>query len=586
LRRFIDPLFCMKQYGFSDEAQVSAWFSQRPLPDFRTFSPLFSPVDYLLDNPDVRDAASHPVAHFLDFGFKEGRSIKPAPALRAYRCRIDTTAIPKPRVAFVSHIFYGEYVEYFLSRLELLANLEFDVYISCSDSVYSDFADDIRTRVGPKLKAIDVVINKGRNFLPLAVTFVEALSTYDVVCHVHSKESRYSGRKQTEWADYLIAATLGPEDVVRRHIAMIASGCCEVIAPAPFRGLPPWASHTLSNGPRLAALCARLGVVAAEGFMAYPVGGMFWMSGGVMRVIASLGLTADEFPDEPSSHDGEIHHALERLVGILAQGRLAFFDQVTGTYWDPTAAVAAELRRFMPPEDLIEVINDYNFVSFDFFDTLCLRGTGSEERAKERVDFALGTTYRVPRNAVEAELRASLPPGRDVALTEISAELSRRGFERAHQAAALERAWDLESLEPNPLVVAPYLAAINAGKFVYILSDTYYDSGIIREFLDLNDLPHPKAILVSSETGVRKDRGDMWPLLLSHVGFNAVLHVGDNVHSDIQQACDAGVHTFYVSHWRNECLPVSGLSAELRDKLRTNAAFQPTRDIPAALVVE
>jgi FMN phosphatase YigB (HAD superfamily) len=270
-------------------------------------------------------------------------------------------------------------------------------------------------------------------------------------------------------------------------------------------------------------------------------------------------------------------------VGILAQGRLAFFDQVTGVYWDPGAVLTAELRRFMPPEDLIEVIKNYSTVSFDFFDTLCTRATGNEEWAKERVDFTLGNAYRLSRDSVEAELRAALPPGRDVALTEISAELTRRGYERAHWAATLERNWDLETLEPNPFVAAAYIEAINAGKTVYIVSDTYYDSGLIREFLDRCDLPHPKSILVSSETGLRKDRGDLWPLLLRLAGFNRVLHIGDNVQSDVQQACDAGIETFYVSRWRDECLPVSGLSAELRDRLQTNPAFRPTRDVPEGL---
>jgi FMN phosphatase YigB (HAD superfamily) len=297
-------------------------------------------------------------------------------------------------------------------------------------------------------------------------------------------------------------------------------------------------------------------------------------------------LTIEDFPVEPSSHDGEIHHALERLIGQLGGDRLAFFDQATGAYWDADAVVAAEITRFMPPVDLIEAASAYKVVSFDFFDTLCVRATGDEEWAKKRVDFVLGDDYRSVRNATEARLRASLPPGRDVALSEISEELSRQGYTRAYEAAALERSWDLGSLLPNLDVIPAYLAAIEDGKFVFIVSDTYYDSGIVREFLGRYDLPQPNALLVSSEIGARKDRGDMWPLLLGLVGFDPVLHVGDNVYSDIQQACDAGINTFYVSHWRNECLPFSGLSAELRDRLKTNSAFRPTRDIPEAVLAE
>ena len=453
-----------------------------------------------------------------------------------------------------------------------------DFFISVSDEVAQSCGAAIAAALGPRLKELRTVPNVGRNFAPLLVGFADALAAYDVICHCHSKESRHSGRRQTEWAEYLIAATLAPPDVARRHVDLIASGRADAIAPAPYRGVPPWASHSLSNDHQFSRLCTLLELDATTGFMTYPVGGMFWISGRLYRRLLELGLTLEDFPAEPSLPDGEIHHALERLIGRLAGPRLAFFDQVTGRYWSPAAVLRSELARFPRQDDLHQTVLDHDLVTFDFFDTLCTRAVGDEDWAKKRVGWTLGIDYLERRNAAEAALRAELGPGEDVPLVAIAQRLFVEGMTEAFRAAALERRWDANTLLPRPMVAHAYELAVSEEKTVLIISDSYYDAGLIESFLDRHGLPRPDAVLTSADIGLRKDRGDLWAHVGRLAGSKRVLHIGDNVHSDIQKAAAHGFTTFYVPHWRHELLPRAGLSRTLVQRNLLNPAFARSID--------
>lgn len=585
----IDYEFCRKYHGFGSDQEVRDWFSQPAPLDYRTFSLGFSPIDYLVDNKDLTEAAANPIAHYLGCGRTERRPVKSVTLLRDYEgAKTATRDIPPAdaRIAIVLHIYYPSFVPYFIRRLQALGGLQWDVLISASAEVMRDHEQTLRAAFGGRLRALQTVPNRGRNFAPLIVDFAAELSDYDVICHCHSKESLHSGQRQTAWADYLISSLIGAPDVTRRHLNLILSGNCDVISPAPFVGMPPWASHSLSNDAEFRRLCARLGLDGSTGFMAYPVGGMLWMSRSVYAALASLKLTHDDFPPEPSRPDGELHHALERLIGRLAGRRLAFYDQVSGRYWAADAVLREEVRRSENSGNLVEIINVHDLVTFDFFDTLCVRSTGDEEWAKRRVEFVLGQNYLARRNAAEAQLRAGLAPAEDVPLSMIAEALAGDGFVDAVGAIALERAFDLATLVPRPQIVHAYEQAIEKEKMVMIVSDSYYDRGLILSFLRKHGITEPKEILVSGDIGLRKDRGDLWQHLGRVLGSARGLHVGDNVHSDIQKASEHGFAAFYVPHWRQELLPFSGFSKKLLRRNLTNPGFARSTDRAAPEILD
>jgi FMN phosphatase YigB (HAD superfamily) len=581
VRDLIDFDFCRQKHGFASDEDVLAWFLSPSPPDLRTFSPAFSPVDYLLSNLDVRKAGAHPIHHYLTHGFEEGRAAKPTRMLRAFGgadAAMRAMPAPEVRTAIVLHIFYPNFIDYFLRRVLALDIPHYDVFISAPADLVEVHGAAIRDALGDRLRELRVVPNQGRNFAPLFVEFGAALRDYDVICHCHSKQSLYSGRPQTEWADYLVNALLGAPDVVRRHINLIVSGACDLISPAPFIGIPPWASHSLSNDAHFRRLCGMVGVDGTTGFMVYPVGGMFWMSRGLYALMAGLNLTLDDFPTEPSQADGEVHHALERLIGRIAGPRQAFYDQVTSAYWATDAMLRAEMQRFVKVEDLCETIKGYDLVTFDFFDTLAVRSTGDEEWAKTRVEFVLGQNYVARRNGIEGRLRAQLGATGDVPLPMIAQELAGEGFADAARAVALERSLDLATLVPRPELVFAFEYAIKQRKDVLIISDSYYDRAVIEAFLRQHGISAPKDILMSADLGLRKDRGDLWDHVASLRGGRKAIHIGDNPHSDIQMAAARGFDTFFVPHWRHELLPFSGLNQALVKRNLTNPGFARSTD--------
>lgn len=577
----IDFEFCFRNHGFTSVEETLAWFESHDLRDFRTFSPEFSPIDYLLTHGDVREAGVNPIRHYLEHGFKEDRKTKAARHARTFPGQ-DTATREMPgedvRVAIVLHIYYPEFIEYFLKRLSRFDLPHWDVFVSAPAELVESHGQHLRDALGEHLRDIRAVPNRGRNFAPLLIDFGTQLSDYDAICNCHSKQSLYSGSIQRDWADYLVAGVIGAPDVVRRHVNLLAAGKCDLISPVPFQGIPGWASHSLSNEAAFRQLCDRLGLDTATGFMAYPVGGMFWMTGSFYRELARLNLSYDDFPPEPSQPDGEVHHALERLLGRLAGKRQAFYDQVLGVYWSTDATLRAETKRFSKPEELCETIRVHDFITFDFFDTLAVRSTGDEEWAKKRVDFIVGQNYHAHRNEMESRLRLQLGTDGDVPLPAIAQGLAGDGFMDAERAVALERSLDFATLVPRPEIVHAFEYAIECDKQVLIVSDSYYDKGLIEAFLTKFGISWPTTILMSADIGMRKDRGDLWKHVAALRGRQSGLHVGDNVHSDIQKSAQHGFHTFYVPHWRQELLPFSGLSKAVRDRNLTNPAFARSID--------
>jgi lipopolysaccharide biosynthesis protein len=328
----IDLDFCFSNHGFTSAEETLAWFKDPELRDFRTFSLEFSPIDYLLTQGDVREAGANPIQHYLEHGFKENRKTKPAPRARLFAGQDDATReMPNEdvRVAIVLHIYYPEFIEYFLKRLARFDLTNWDVFVSAPTELVETHGQHLQDALGERLRDIRAVPNRGRNFAPLLIDFETQLAGYDAICHCHSKQSLYSGSAQRDWADYLIAGMIGAPDVVRRHVNLLAAGKCDLISPVPFEGIPAWASHSLSNDAAFRHLCDKLGLDNATGFMAYPVGGMFWMTGSFYRELARLNLSYDDFPPEPSQPDGEVHHALERLLGRrcdVARRNEAFFQ--------------------------------------------------------------------------------------------------------------------------------------------------------------------------------------------------------------------------------------------------------------------
>lgn len=233
----------------------------------------------------------------------------------------------KPRVLFVVHLFFPEFVDRFLAAATRLSGNNWTFVVTSSKTeILQKISAEASKREIENIQTI-LVENRGRNLGP----FLEALRIYssksDIVIHVHSKRSEHADpAKARKWADSQWKLLIEDEKLVERTVAIFTSNPKVAIVYPVIEGLlSPWTYSWGSNARRSKSLLKQLGIKSSscERF-AFPAGGMFASRTEDLAFLNELGLNLGDFPPERGQLDGELHHSIERLLGYvpLERGRL------------------------------------------------------------------------------------------------------------------------------------------------------------------------------------------------------------------------------------------------------------------------
>jgi FMN phosphatase YigB (HAD superfamily) len=211
---------------------------------------------------------------------------------------------------------------------------------------------------------------------------------------------------------------------------------------------------------------------------------------------------------------------------------------------------AAEFRHWLPTARV---------VSFDVFDTALLRRCGDPlavfALVEARLPGELASRLRdFPRRRVEAEraareARAAEGLG-DVTFAEIYAELAAHaGLDtaEANAVAELELGIERSVLIANPSILTLVDEARAAGKEVIFLSDMYLETETVAALLEGAGFP-PARLFVSSHHRRTKHGGELYGVVAEALGVapGEILHLGDNLFSDVDKAAEAGLRAI---HW-------------------------------------
>lgn len=452
------------------------------------------------------------------------------------------------RVGIMLHVFYLDLLDELARDLALMPT-PYVLLVSVTDEA-ARAATLARCRDLPRLRQLEVrvVPNRGRDLAPFLLSFRKEILALDLVCHLHTKKSLYSGQEQDRWRRYLVDRLLGSAGriawILGTFQAMPQLG---MVYPESFASVPWWAHTWLSNVACARELGARLGIaVDPTAYLDYPAGSMFWARTAALRPLYELGLPLEVFPSEQGQTDGTTQHALERLLGLVVprQGMVLGILPADGTQ-----SLHGEGERnwhvyFSAP--LAHKIGmgalDAELVSFDVFDTLVWRPFLHPAGARAYLGWLVEQRYGLAGFAAlrsRAEHATYLRRGCDVTLADIYAELARRPELRDVPVAALQ-ALELDTerrlLRPRSAVVAAARLLAHGGKRVVAISDMYLAAEDLRNVLPPAASEPIRAIHVSCDNGWRKDGGAAWRQLpeLEGVRPEHWLHVGDNEHADVQ----------------------------------------------------
>lgn len=465
----------------------------------------------------------------------------------------DSDVFPEPvastelelRVGVMVHMFYDDLVAEFADYLARIP-VPFALMVSVIDARAEEKANTYFS-VLPHVQSLHIRIieNRGRDIAPLLVTFREEILALDVVGHIHTKKSLYAGSEQTAWRRHLLDTLLGDANRVGRHLGLLqADPKIGILYPETFRGVPVWGHTWLSNFEVCRELGSRLGIaIEANRYIDFPAGSMFWARVPALRPLLKLGLRIEDFPTERGQTDGEIQHAIERLlVAVVRQkGGIAAIISHDGSL------VSEGLRNWpngldTPVATRLRVAAiEAEQISSDVFDTMVLRPFltphGARAHLAHRARKELGVQDFVDlRGRAEAKARALA--GRDPTLDAIYSSMSSLPGASSLPLDALKR---LElALEGRQLrarrEVVNALASLHKKRPLLALSDIYFDTQTLKALLPAEVTSIVERWQVSCESGIRKDNDVLWSTMpeAHAIPPERWLHIGDNEQADIQ----------------------------------------------------
>ena len=530
-------------------------------------SPAFDSEIYHRLHTDVYTGLISPLAHYLSYGRQEGRHYVPAtdkwrPQNVLSPANELAADIHGKKIAVCLHIYYPDFIERFSRALSYFP-AKVDVLITASDKVSVEEAKKVFANMANVNEVhVKSVPNRGRNFAPMLVEYSRKLLDYDLFCHLHSKKSLYSGTEQSQWSEYLSEYLLRDTVVTTGMLNLFAENeNLGIYYPTSFWMMPSWVNHWTVNKPHCKKWLEQFDMQPETDFINYPVGSMFWGRPKALKQLLDHDYQYNDFPEEPLPNDGSMLHALERMIGLLAEKngyQQFFYYPASGVFTTDTSYRFIQYHN--TSKNAFEQFANHQIISFDVFDTLVRRKYHTPDYAKLLLGKMLAEEALVNnaedfvslRNQSEFDLRKRAQFKGDIGITSIYLEIGKRlkiPEQRAYELMQQEFEIDLSMLEARDEMVSIFNELHRIGRELWIISDTYYNEEHISLILKKAGITAPYRLLISSEQKKRKDNTTMWQFVkdeLKKLGNPGFLHIGDNVVSDAQLPGDFGIRNYHI----------------------------------------
>lgn len=238
-------------------------------------------------------------------------------------------------------------------------------------------------------------------------------------------------------------------------------------------------------------------------------------------------------------------------------------------------------------EEFVEKLCEYEVISFDVFDTLILRPFSSPRVLFSIMEKRLGI-YKFSKIRVDSEdlVRNEKKKrfGHDnVSLLDIYEAIAKQTNLNAEETAQLEF-----NLEKTYCFANPYFKEIvskcsKSSKKMIVCSDMYLSESQIRGLLSKVGYSCFSEIYVSSELNKSKKKGDMFHFLKEQYPKQKIIHVGDDLLSDIENATIAGIDSYYYKNnneigGKNRITDMSYIAGRIYSALINNRLYCGNED--------
>lgn len=281
---------------------------------------------------ELRDGSVNPLADWI----RKGRPVGPWVHEVLAPDWLTVQEVAPVHAAIQGHFYYPELIEDLLRKLSVNGT-PCDLLLSTGSEDNAALLRRATRRYSRGRVVIRVVPNRGRDIGPMLTAFAPEIMNggYDVVAHLHGKRSLFTDEAALgeSWREFLwqnLVGELHPmmDLILARFAADPELGL--VFPEDPH--LPDWdANREIAED-----LAIRMGIdQPLPPYFDFPVGTMFWARPQALKPVFDLGLTWEDYPQEPIGIDGTILHALERLMPFAVEkaGYRWLTTNVPGVTW-------------------------------------------------------------------------------------------------------------------------------------------------------------------------------------------------------------------------------------------------------------
>ena len=198
----------------------------------------------------------------------------------------------------------------------------------------------------------------------------------------------------------------------------------------------------------------------------------------------------------------------------------------------------------------IEDVNKYKYISVDLFDTLIFRSVSEPSYIFSMVEYEYNNIHTNEKinHYREVRLEAERVARRDCTDSDVTLELiySKIPYEYTvrEELKKIEEKIEIKNCVPNKPMVDFISQCHKNGKIIIVTTDMYLPITCIQKILHKIEII-PNYVFISGELGQTKRAGTLFGYILDTLGVseNEIIHIGDNLESDIRNAKQYGIES-------------------------------------------
>lgn len=232
----------------------------------------------------------------------------------------------KRKIAILVYIYYQDSAPKFLEYLQTIPD-DIDVYIISSNSDIREIYDAYIKQRGNTYFVLKE--NRGRDVSALLVTAREIFLQYTYICFVHDKKekSEYLLEDTSLWIENMWDNTIKSDAYIENVIGVFEEntniGLLAVPEPMGTYILADSYNSWKKNFENTKALAEKLKLKCDidRGKTPITLSTAFWCRTEALKRLFEIEWSYEDFPEEPLAKDGTISHAVERILGYVAQDK-------------------------------------------------------------------------------------------------------------------------------------------------------------------------------------------------------------------------------------------------------------------------